>query len=425
MSVFGNLFGTKKKRAFFEGARRTKVNRDFANASDQPFEKLAITDRDTMRARARWLSANNPIMSNIDATITANVIGSGIKLQADGKIEDAFNTWAKTCDLTGRMSFYDMQRILLKTRMVDGEAFIYKKITKDGLKLQLIEADQLDTYKGESGITLDDDGKPKMYHFKSGSESVDIAAEHIINYYKPIRISQYRGVSEYSQSIIDIKNFSAFVSANIESLRARANVAYAVYGEEDPGLYGGTTEDDEKIQTVNSAMVYYLSGASKIEALDSHTTPVNFKEFVDSTVRMLATARNISYELAYRDFSQVNFSSARASIIQDNKRFDAEQQHMIEKVLDDIFKTWYETEILSGRIAESVPVHQWITPAREWVQPDKDLKVALDKVANNLAAPEDIARALGQDYEETLRRKRANLDLAKNILGEFFTGETI
>lgn len=405
------------KRAFFEGAKKTMANRDFATASDRPFEELARTDRDTMRARARWLSSNNPIMSNIDETIINNVVGRGMKLQADKKIEQRFNEWSMKCDLTGKLSFYDMQRVILNHRMVDGEIFIYKKIVNGELRLQLIEADQLDTYRGTSGMNIDTDGRVTEYYFKSGNSSVEISAEHIINYFKAQRASQYRGVSEYSRCIVDIKNMHGYVTALIESMRARSSIAYAVFGDEDPAAFGanddGTLDTDEKLQYINSAFVAYLNGASKIEALDSSTTPVNLEEFIVNMIRLQAAGRNVSYELASRDYSKVNFTSGRMGRIDDNRRFDYEQSDIINYVLDDIFATWWSLESLS-----SVPDHNWIPPIREWVRPTEDLKVALDKIDNNLGAPEDAAKALGLDYEATLRRKKENIDLAKKILGE-------
>ena len=417
----GLVLGLKKQfqkflvRTFFEGAKKTKATRDFANATNQNFEELAMYDRDMLRARARWLSANNPIMSNIDSTIINNVVGRGISLQSvDDTLQEAWNTWQKSCDLTGRRTLNDMQRLMLQTRMVDGECFIYKKYTKNGFKIQLLEEDQLDTYAGKSGLDIDKDGKVTAYYFKTDGDTVKIDAKHIINYHKSNRISQYRGVSEYSRSIIDIKNFQGFTSANIQSLRARANIAYAVEGDDvNPFDYNATDQDGDKIQEINDAFVFYLNAGEKIHTLDSNATPVNYQEFVQSTVRMIATGRNISYELAFRDFSQVNFSSARASLIQDNKRFDSEQEHMITYILEDLYKTWYEYEVLNGREAVELPVVSWVGPVREWVRPKEDLSVVLEMVDRNLSTYTDAAKSRGKVFEEILIQRQAEEALIK------------
>ena len=80
IATFGGL-SKEFERAYFEGAKSTRLNRDF-NLSNNHFELQASGDRDLLRARARWLSANNPITKSIDKSIVKNVIGSGITLQS-------------------------------------------------------------------------------------------------------------------------------------------------------------------------------------------------------------------------------------------------------------------------------------------------------------------------------------------------------
>ena len=161
-------------RAFYQGANKTSANQDFWN-TNATFEQNASPERATLKARARWLSENNPIMDNIDNAIINNTIGTGITLQSitdndnfNKDVEAKFKRWANTpymCDSTGRLTFGDLQRSILKSRMVDGEIFIYKRHTKDGLKLQLIESDTLDGTRQDGGLELGSDGNVKNYHF--------------------------------------------------------------------------------------------------------------------------------------------------------------------------------------------------------------------------------------------------------------------
>jgi len=428
MSLLGKLFRRKtQKRAFYEGGKRTLANRDFWNANN-PFEETATADRDTLRARARWLHENNPIMANIDKAILNNVVGKGIGLQSktgdkkvDDIIEKRFKSWSNRCDITGRLSFADLQRVILETRMVDGEIFIYKKITKDGLKLQLIEADALDSFKGTNGITLDDSGSIKTYHFKVDNKSIDIPAEHIINYCRIERATQFRGISEYKQAVLDIKNFSAFQSATVKNARANAEIAYTIESERDSGTFGHTqTEVGEEIQEINGLMVYYLRPGEKAT---KHKNDMGngYSDFITSTVRLIATARNISYELAFRDYSQVNFASSRASLIQDNKRFDYEQEHLANYVLADVFRTWIEVEMMRGKL--DIPTNKWLQdkeqfiaprwsyPKREWVNPQQDMKAIEKEIELNLTTMTDLAHERGLDFEEVLATKQKEQEL--------------
>jgi capsid protein len=212
--------------------------------------------------------------------------------------------------------------------------------------------------------------------------------------------------------VIDIKNFHGFVTANIQSLRARANIAYVVEGTTVDPFNNGVTADEE-LQEINGTFVHYLNNGESIKALDSSTTPINFSEFVESTVRMIAVARNVSYELAFRDFSRVNFSSARASLIQDNKRFDTEQRHIIDYVLAPIFWAWYEVEELRGNVPSKKPTLNWITPVREWVKPTEDLKVTLDLIDRNLKTYTEAAKERGMDFEELLKMRQEEEKMIK------------
>lgn len=431
------------KRAFYEGGKRTLKNRDFYNATS-PFENTASLDRDTMRARARWLHENNPIMANIDKAILNNVVGKGIGLQSktgnkrvDDAIEKRFKAWCESCDITGRLNFFDLQRLVLESRMVDGEIFIYKKVTKDGLKLQFIEADSVYVANGNNGITIDENGKPITYHFSvlqnvnqiayKSTQVIDIPSENIINYFRIERPTQYRGISEYKQAILDIKNFSAFQSATVQSARANAEIAYTVETERGNEPFGATNNYDhgtrDEIQEINGLMVYYLKPGEKVAKHNTNAGGTGYGEFITNTVRMIATARNISYELAFRDYSQVNFASSRASLIQDNKRFDYEQAHLETYFLNNVFREWLEIEVMSGRI--KVPMQKWLNnkedfiqprwsyPKRDWVNPMQDMKAIQTEIELNLTTMTDLAHERGRDFEEILITKQKEQELLK------------
>jgi len=421
------LTKTAFERGFYEGGKITQTNKDFWNATSD-FETTASPDRDRMRARARWLSANNPIMDNIDNAIINNVIGTGISLQSitgkdkfDKDVEEKFALWAETpsmCDVTGRFTFYDMQRMILKSRMVDGEIYIYKKVTKDGLKLQLIEADAIDSGRQDGGIELDATGVVKTYHFKDiKGVSFSISAEFIINYFVSDRPSQVRGISEYKQAIVDLKNFSAFQSASIQGARARANIAYAVKTNGSSNLYGGDIKNN--IQSINGTSVLYLNSGEEVSKLDPDSVATDYVQFSENTIRLIATARKISYELAFRDYSKVNFASSRASLLQDFKRFDQEQLHLIHYILNDVYKTWLTIASLTGEVKASgikkAPTKwikpKWILPKRDLVDPLKEITAIEKKIKMGITCESDVANQNGEDYEQILIKKAKEIEL--------------
>jgi len=304
--------------------------------------------------------------------------------------------------------------------MVDGEVFILLVVTKTGLKTQMIEADALDSGRNGGAIEVDSVGKPIKYHFIDiNNKKFSIKAKYIINYFNPERPTQQRGISEYKQAIIDIKNFSAFQTASIQGARARANIAYSVTttGSSDP--FGANLKD--KIQEINGVSVLYMKKGEKVEKLDPDSVQTDYSAFSENTIRLIATARKISYELAFRDYSKVNFASSRASLLQDFKRFDAEQQHFVDVVLNRIYKVWLETEIYSGRI--KAPNYEadkskylrpkWIMPKRDLVDPLKEITAIEKKINMGITCKIDVANANGEDYEELLKKRAREVELEK------------
>lgn len=437
----------KPKANFYEGGRVTQANRDFYNATSD-FESTAKFDRDTLRARARWIFANNPIMANIDETLTSNIIGSGIRFQfktdndlLNKEIELKWKFAKDNLDITGRDSFDYMCSVIFQNRLVDGELPIYMPYIKEFgvpcLKLQPIEVDRfalgfIETKNGMffDGIETDNVGRVIRYHFENNTfqtarivkkqldTAIGLPANAVLYYYKrENRFSQYRGISEYKQTIIDLKNFSAQMRATIESARSRANISYVVQKEHIPerGSFS-KNESNDPIELINGIFVKYLKVGEKIEKLDPDMAGDNFKDFVSAVIRLIATGRKVSYELAFRDYSEVNYSSARMSLLQDYKLFDREFRHFCDYVYKPIFLRWLELEAMKGTF-KHLSYEQYIkeyqilkqsirlyAPKREWVDPLKESKaieIELNSMTTNLEA---VYSKRGEDWEDELRQ---------------------
>jgi len=432
----------KINRGFYEGGKRTGNNQDFWNANSD-FENTASPDRDTMRARARWLHENNAIMANIDATIVRNSVGNGFTFQSktgkeniDKQIEALWAEFIKpkNCDVTRRQHFGDMQSLILSQRMCDGEIVIKKHLTgkkSNPFQIQLVEADRFDvSYKvrvdnsnvlsSVDGIELDTFGAPQNYVFRDGlMSSVKVPADQVIHYFRmDNRATQYRGLSEYKQAIVDLRNFAGYQTSTLKSARARASVAYAIETPNVQGHIGGllnNTKNDtpDPIYDINGVMVHYLNSGEKMHQYDPTIKGTEYGEFVRSCVRLIAVARKVSYELAFRDYSQVNFSSARASFIQDHKRFNNEQWHLATYVLNPLFEDFLDANVMAGNIKGlGVTAYflnksefcqpRWIAPAREWVDPLKDINAIQKEYDMGLTNLSDIAAARGKVLEDVV-----------------------
>jgi len=432
------------RTSFYEGGKISKVNADFTNAIGT-FEDTALGDRLEMLKRARWLHENNPIISNIDETIKNNVIGNGIKLKslvADKKIADEIELKYReriesqnAYSLNARLSGVAAERVILGARMMDGESIVNYVLTKDKrnpLKIQIIEASSFDNSKiGDyiySGVEVDKDtGKTKKLHFVDefyNEFSLDAKNTlHVMNIEN--RASQARGVSEYKQIILDLKNFMAYNTALIQNARVRANLPYYVTVDNPSGTARGnatSTEPDRQLQMINGLMVHYLNKGEELKQLDPKVAGDNHKDFLMMVIRLIAAGRKVSYELAFRDYSQVNFASSRASLIQDNKRFDYEQLLHILTFKNPDFEKWLDAMVMSGNIKSIKPSHyftnkteylkkSWIPPAREWVDPLKDISAIKEKLLLGMTTLTREVGKQGLDIEDIIKEKQQEKQL--------------
>jgi len=433
------LAGKDIKRTFYEGGKHNGSRTLFQAMQD--FEQTAAPSRDIMRARARYLHENNGIIGGIDHSIIVNSIGNGLKLQSKTGIENLDiaieKHWEefiqpKNCDVTKREHLHDMQKTWTGARMTDGEILIRLVKTNNKrhpLQLQSIEADRFavastmpKTFDNifVDGIDLGKMGEPKFYNLMEGHLNTKrVPAKDIIHYYKrDNRPTQYRGISEYKQTIVDLRNFAKYTHLTVEGASARASLAYAIETENiasHQNFRENNGKGHDPIEFVNDAFVYYLNKGEKMHQLDGAKSTGEFGEFIKSTIRLIAVGRKISYELAFRDYSQVNFSSARASILQDHKKFDEEQTLMARYVLNPIFDAWLEANVLAGNLPVS-PFHfyenrtkftqaRWIAPKREWVNPLQDIKAIERELALGLITYEEVLGSRGKDLKEVIAQR--------------------
>ena len=107
--------------------------------------------RGPLARRARYLAANNALAaSGVEAWVSA-LVGTGIKPQSAHADPDnrtalnlAFEAWTDEADADGLTDFYGLEAVMVRRMVIDGEAFALLVNTEDGLRVRLIDAEQID-----------------------------------------------------------------------------------------------------------------------------------------------------------------------------------------------------------------------------------------------------------------------------------------
>lgn len=419
--------------------------------------------RDIIRARSRDLERNSDILESVLLAFERNVVGSGFNLQAktddeelNAQIEEIFKQWCrpKNCDVTQQQSFSEICRMIVRRQKVDGGIIIILRYIDDGivpLALQIYEVDDLDTMipptnnkKIVNGIEYNEYNRPVAYYLRKYDEfgnytgtSERVDARHVLFLFQKKRPSQLREMSELSSTIPRIRDTNQYMEA--VGVKERVAALLAVFIKRVTPSGGGFTgrSANEKRHAYNGkmltpGMIMELNPGDDIGVVQPPSQASNSAEFVRLQQRLSSSSQGISYEVAARDMSQVNYSSARQGLIEDQKTYLILQQYLIDHFLTPVYEAFIESAVLAGKLKikdffinkEKYLKHKWIAPGTKWIDPLKEAtanKVALETNQTTLA---EIVGSAGHDWREIIDQRAEEIEYMKQK-GVISNGETI
>lgn len=269
------------------------------------------------------------------------------------------------------------------------------------------------------GVAIDGYGAPVGYHFRKSHpgeffagntglwhwEYVERETEWgrpiVVHAYEQKRAGMTRGVSDWAPVMRSIKQSTDY--EDYESQAAMLNAVMAAFIETpfDPeemleamGADYGNDAIAKLFGEMSAAQQAYYGAAPidlpgvRINTLQpgekaTLTKPehpnANFEAFVNAALRKVASAIGVTYEQLTMDWSQVNYSSARAALLEIWRGFTAKKGGFASQFMAPIYRAWLEEVFDKGLIelpAGAVPFEQnpaawchadWIGPGRGWI----------------------------------------------------------
>ncbi|QNU67255.1 phage portal protein [Ruminiclostridium herbifermentans] len=450
------------KHRFYDSGSNDRLNHGWT-AVNTMAEQTDQGSRDIIRARARDLERNSDISESIIGAFERNVIGTGMQVQAkvlkpDGSDNDELNTqieelwkeWckARNCDVTGTQTFLEMQQMAIRRLIVDGAVIFIKAYTSDGIvpfSLQAREIDELDTSMSNasgvggnkiiSGIELNRYNKPVAYWFKKytpegfwNGETERIEAKNVIYAWKKTRPSQIREISSMSKTIRRVRDVNEFVEAI--SVKERILACLSVFITKvspGTGIGRGTNSIDSKSgyksKTISPGMIQELQPGETVSAVNPSGQSSNAKDFISTQQRLAGSGQGLSYEAVSRDMSQVNYSSARQGLLEDQRSYAMWQQFIIDHICDEVYTEFLISAVLSKQLdikdfwqnKKKYMRHEWVSPGWSWIDPLKEVKAnetALNTGQDTLAR---ICAERGQDWRDVLKQRAAEEAYKKEL----------
>ncbi len=136
-----------------------------------------------------------------------------------------------------------------------------------------------------------------------------------------------------------------------------------------------------------------------------------YEQFIQATLRGIASGLQVSYHALANDLADVNFSSARTGTLEDREQWKSSQEWIIESLHWPIYLEWLRSALAARQIkVNGQPLNdsrfmkyadvQW--RPRRWptVDPLKDVKAAVMAVENNMRSVSDVITETGRDPDE-------------------------
>jgi lambda family phage portal protein len=419
-------------------------------------ENTDKTQRDLIKARARYLEDNSDIAGAAIGGIVRNVVGTGIKPQArtgndelNKQIENLWQEWtrADNCDVTGQQTFEELQALLLRRKIVDGEILIKKTVSKKGkfpLKLQVIKSDLLSQYMItapktgnviRSGVELDDHLKPLAYWIDKKSpdgfiqyDPDRIPAREIIHLWTRKQPDQIRGISDLAPIIKRLKDTQDYLDA--ETIAARIAACFSVFittSTGTPGTVGriGNNRDPEgkKLQSIRPGMIKYLAPGEEVQTANPSRGMANARDYISIQERLAGAGLGLSYELMSRDFNKASFSSARQGMLEDRKTFEPMQNYLAAHLCAPIYREWMDLCVMAGLLnipdyaqnREKYQQCEWVTPGWAWIDPSKEVQADINALQNAGKTLSQWCAERGYDWREQLEQMALEKQTAESM----------
>jgi len=422
-----------------------------------------LSDAKELRARSRAFCQNVPYVARAISSLVANTIGTGItprSLSANAKsIDKLWSEWVKVADADGKCDFYGLQAMAYRAMEVDGECLIRirPRMPEDGLpvplQLQILEIDWLDSVKTQqsgantiiNGIEYDPLGRIVNYWLfeqhpgeyipgkRSVSVSYPVPAEKIIHLFDCQRPGQGRGFPRIAPVIARIRDLQLYEDSELQRKNLETRLSVLASGDvSEMSLSESESQakvlDTAELGMLSSGGITQIPNGVSVTVVEPKAAP-GYVQYVKHTLHLIMAGMGVTYEMGTGDVSEVNYSSARVSMME--FRRNAEQMQWLTLVPNLCQRVWNEfcrAAILTGKMRPSDMEVDWATPKWDYVNPEQDVKADLAEISGGLTSISEKLRKRGykpdlvfSEIKSDLQRLRADGTL--DILLQLQTGQ--
>lgn len=439
LKTLSRLFSFSPAKRSLEAASTSRRWPDAPRGRDSLLQSAAVLSQ-----RAEYFSLNNAYGSRIVQVATQNLVGAGIVARSQHanetlrqKLRVEWQAFCEGVDREGLGDFYACQAASVRDLVTYGEALFtwHQEPASNRPQLARLHPDQLDRSLTRQlpdgvivqGVEFGKDGKRRAYWIRplapgallagNGMAPQRVPAGSILHMFRPLVPGQVRGLSWFAPILIPARELDQLLDALL--VRAKVGAMY-VGSITDTDGEGPRIDGEQKGSVLDTSIE---PGTVRVEApgkelrWNEPPSSGDAPTLATTTLQMMAAGAGVTYEALTGDYSKVNYSSARAAILEFRRLCEQIQHHVvIHQFCRPVWQQFIKWQILKGNISAtayksdtaSFDVAKWLPPAWQWVDPLKDTNAAILAMKNALRSRSDIVGELGYDIEDIDREIAAD-----------------
>jgi lambda family phage portal protein len=382
-------------------------------------------------------------------------------------------------DVSRRQTVSQQFRVALRHKLVDGEALGVRYWLPDRIgvgqaayasSLLVVDPDRLsnenlrpDSKYLRGGVEIDDDDVPQAYFIRRAHQNDWFDAQdsmiwdrvaredddgflRVVHDFDRDRAGQNRGVSVFAPILSRMKMLAEYYGVELQAAQVasvfgtfitspfdRELVEEALSpGDQALGAYQELRNDfhEKHALQLNRVRIPTLAPGEDIKTVAAARPHDGFSPFTHEMLRSVAAALGVSAQTVHQDYSELNYSSARAAIVEAEKGYNRRCAEFDLNFATPVYAGWLHEAMDAGelpmpRLARTIPSFlearnayarcRWLGPARGWVDPVKERQGAVLGMDAAIDTLEEQCAQQGSDWEENLEQRAREHDRFKKL----------
>jgi lambda family phage portal protein len=378
-------------------------------------------------------------------------------------------------DLGRQLTVAQQLRLALRHQLIDGESLAISYWRPDRIgrgaasyatAFQIVDPDRLsnpyqsvDTRYLRGGVEVDDHGAPLAYHIRrahqndwyNAVESMewervvredDDGWRRVIHAFDTDRAGQNRGIPIFAPVISRMKMLARYYGVELQA--AAINAVFGTYitspfdqemveealnDGDRLGFYQAFREEhhEKNALMLGGARIPTLAPGEAITSVSSERPMGAMTPFAHEMLRGVAAVLGVSAEQVTQDYSETNYSSARAGIVEAEKTGKRRVAMFNSQVATPVYANWLHEAMDRGELPlpKGAPDFidartaysrcKWLGTGRGWIDPQSERAGEIMGMDAGFSTLENVCAEIeGADWEETLDQRQREVQAFKD-----------